>query len=197
MAVTLTYPPHHLFLPLTATPVSTRTPKAALLHAWSPSTPAAPPCISLLCAPRRRDVCSPHQPPLLAPATLTAAPSGCRRTASTAPLSILPPVVKAPSEDDVAFGEASWRKMKFWAWVWDGFVSPPMLALDLGLGWSTSPSLWSSQPIGLAHSMDVDLSLEPSPSLLMGGLMAPQASHPHGPSPCWASPFGCLNSKKK
>ena len=78
MAVTLTYLPHHLFLPLIVIPDSTRTPKAALLHTWSPSTPAGPPCISLLCAPCRRGACSPHQPPSLAPATLTAAPSGCR-----------------------------------------------------------------------------------------------------------------------
>ena len=37
-----------------AIPISTRTPKVALLHAWSPSKPAAPPCISLLRHARAR-----------------------------------------------------------------------------------------------------------------------------------------------
>ena len=59
--------------------------------------------------------CSPLQPPSLAPATLTAAPSGCRRTASTAPLSILPPVAKAPSEDDIAFRGVSYGEDEYWA----------------------------------------------------------------------------------
>ena len=44
-------------------------------------------------------------------------------------------------------------------WVFE----PALLALDLGLGWYTKPKFVISQPIGLAHSMDVDLSLESSP----------------------------------
>ena len=48
----LTFPPP--FFSLTAIPISTRTPKVALLHAWSPSKPAAPPRISLLRHARAR-----------------------------------------------------------------------------------------------------------------------------------------------
>ena len=100
MAVTLTYLPHHLFLPLIAIPDSTRTPKVALLHAWSPSKHAAPPRISLLRAPRRRGACSSHQPlprrqpPSPAPATLTSALAPglrrrCHRSRTTPPLQSL------------------------------------------------------------------------------------------------------------
>ena len=50
---------------------------------------------------------------------------------------------------------------------------------------------------GLAHGDEFGLELEPNPNIVDGGPHAPYASHPHGPSPCWVSPFGCLISKKK
>ncbi|WJZ85014.1 hypothetical protein VitviT2T_004584 [Vitis vinifera] len=46
----------------------------------------------------------------LAPATVTAAPSGCRRTTATTSLSILPPVVGAPFEDDIRVEKELWRR---------------------------------------------------------------------------------------
>ena len=65
-----------------------------------------------------------------------------------------------------AEGEASWKKREVLglglSW---GIRLNPILALVLGLSWS------------------------PSPGLLMEGPIAPYASHSHGPSPWWVSPF--------
>ena len=36
---------------------------------------------------------------------------------------------------------------------------------------------------GLAHGDGFGLELEPSPSILMGSLIAPQTNHSHGPYP--------------
>ena len=85
--------------------------------------------------------------------------------------------------------------------------------LGLGLRWVFEPAHGSfGFGLGLEHQAQVcdqvsPLGLpiawmwtwvwSPTQACWWGGLMAPQASHPHGPSPCWASPFGCLNSKKK
>ena len=79
MAVTLTCLPHHPFLSLIAIPDSTRTPKIALLLAWSPSKPAAPPHISLLRASHRRGACPSHQPlpPRRAAAAISPGPRCC------------------------------------------------------------------------------------------------------------------------
>ena len=100
--------------------------------------------------------CSPQQPSSLAPATLTAAHSGCRRTASTVPLSILPPVVKALFEDDVAFSGVSCGEDEY-----------------LGLSWSPIQACDGVRVRGLSKMMDMGLVGSPSPVALMKGLMPP------------------------
>ena len=185
------------FLPLVAITISTKAPKATLLHAWDPSrqaasaislliirhrprrlhrrhvcqrpgelrdfpcTPAVPPCVFLLCSPRRRGAGSPHQPPSPAPArwvhasaTMTMTLSGYRRTAATTPLSTLLLAMKASSENGVRLeggGKLGRRwsfglglEMGFWArpwylWIW-AWVGAP------------SPSLWTSKPFRLPNS---------------------------------------------
>ena len=73
-------------------------------------------------ASRRRGVCSPHQTPSsvptmreLAPATVAATFSGCRRTATAAPLSMVPLVVEASSEDDIQAEMQAVKERKSWA----------------------------------------------------------------------------------
>ena len=61
--------------------------------------------------------------------------------------------------------------------VKNGCLGLTHVGLELGLKLEPRPKLWWWWCLGLK--------LEPSPSLLIGGgLMAPQTSHPHGPSPC-------------
>ena len=60
-----------------------------------------------------------------------------------------------------------------------------MLALDLGLGWSTKPKfvIKSAHWACPWHGCGLEFGAQPK-FVDVGGLMAPQASHPHGPSPC-------------
>ena len=52
-------------------------------------------------------------------------------------------------------------------------------------------------PLGLPILVTgLGLSWSPGPQLLMKGPFAPYASHLHGPSPCWVSPFGYIMSKQ-
>lgn len=97
----------------------------------APCTRAAPSFIFLLHAPRDcRHCSSPAAIPApamwaLAPATVTAVPSGCRRTAATTSLSILPPVVGAPSEDDIRGEKQARRRWSFGLGFEMGFWARP------------------------------------------------------------------------